>query len=78
MVERDGMRCTFVSADGHRCAQTGFLQFHHRVPFARGGPMTADNLALMCRPHNALLAEQDFGREHMARFKRGQASNGVG
>ena len=27
--------------------------------------MTVDNLELRCRAHNALAAEQDFGRDHM-------------
>ena len=32
---RDGGRCAFVGARG-RCAEQGFLEFHHVVPFARG------------------------------------------
>jgi hypothetical protein len=32
------------------------------VPFARGGPTTADNLELRCRAHNAYDAEREFGR----------------
>jgi len=76
VAERDGMRCTFVSEDGHRCTEAGWLELHHIEPFALGGPATADNLALMCRAHNALLAERDFGREHMAHVSRprGQAT----
>jgi len=27
--------------------------------------MTRDNLKLMCRAHNALLAERDYGRDYM-------------
>ena len=63
---RDGGQCTFVSADGKRCSERGFLEFHHHdVPYAKGGDATADNLRLTCRSHNALLAERDFGREFM-------------
>jgi hypothetical protein len=36
-------------------------------PFARGGPPTTANLTLRCRAHNRHEAEQDFGREHIAR-----------
>lgn len=45
----------------------GLLEIHHREPYAQGGPASAENLALYCRTHNALAAEQDFGREYMNR-----------
>ena len=59
--QRDGEQCTFESADGKRCCERGFLELHHSVPFARGGEATADNMKLLCRAHNALHAERDFG-----------------
>jgi hypothetical protein len=59
--QRDGGQCTFVSPDGKRCCERGFLEFHHHVPYGRGGKATADNLRLACRAHNALYAERDFG-----------------
>ena len=65
--ERDGGRCAFVDDRGQRCREQGGLELHHRVPFARGGPATLENLSLRCRAHNALAAEHDFGPEHMAR-----------
>jgi len=67
VLARDQGRCTFVSVDGRRCAQRGALQFHHKEPYARGGKATLDNIALLCGPHNALRAEQDFGRVLIAR-----------
>jgi hypothetical protein len=63
VYERDGGRCAFVSADGRRCCARARLEFHHIKPFARGGEATFENIALMCRAHNALLAERDYGRE---------------
>ncbi len=57
---RDEGRCAFVGADG-RCRETGWLELHHVVPFARGGPSTVENLELRCRAHNAWEAERDFG-----------------
>jgi hypothetical protein len=57
---RDGERCAFKGAQG-RCTETGFLEFHHVVPFAAGGETTAENLELRCRAHNAYEAEQNFG-----------------
>jgi len=61
VVQRDGARCTFVGLDGNRCRETSLLQFHHRVPFAEGGPTTAANLCLSCKSHNAHEAERWFG-----------------
>jgi hypothetical protein len=65
--ERDGARCTYVAPSGERCRETAFLELHHELPFARGGPATASNLHLRCRAHNALAAEHDFGRPFMQR-----------
>jgi len=61
----DGGQCSFVSQSGTRCCTRRDLEFHHVVPFARGGAMTLDNLRLMCRAHNALLAERDYGRDYV-------------
>jgi len=57
---RDEGRCAFVGAGG-RCAERGFLEFHHVIPFAEGGETTAGNLELRCRAHNAYEAAQHFG-----------------
>jgi 5-methylcytosine-specific restriction endonuclease McrA len=65
--ERDGGRCTYVDPRGVRCRETGGLEFHHRHAFALGGVTSVDNIELHCRPHNALRAEQDFGRAHILR-----------
>lgn len=69
VAERDEHRCTYVSTAGRRCGARGFLQLHHEQPWAHGGPDTIDNLRLLCAEHNALLAEQDFGRQVVARAK---------
>jgi hypothetical protein len=63
---RDEGRCAFVGVDG-RCAETGFLEFHHVIPFAAGGLTTIDNLELRCRAHNAYeatLFEQSCAADH--------------
>jgi hypothetical protein len=57
---RDGGQCTFVGVD-RRCAERGFLEFHHVEPFAQGGATTAANLQLRCRAHHAHEAEVAFG-----------------
>ena len=62
---RDGHQCTFVSAHGQRCSERGMLELHHVHAFARGGPSTVENLRVVCAPHNAYFATQDFGAAHM-------------
>jgi len=57
---RDEGRCAFVGASG-RCTATRYLEFHHVIPFADGGPTVASNLQLRCRTHNAYEAELRFG-----------------
>lgn len=59
--KRDEARCAFVSPGGRRCSETGFLEFHHVVPYARGGTATIGNIQLRCRAHNAYEAEQVSG-----------------
>ncbi len=58
---RDEGACTWVSDDGHRCGSRTRLRFHHRIPFAKGGPNTAANLTLHCAPHDQLEAERAYG-----------------
>jgi hypothetical protein len=65
--ERDGGRCTFVGARGHRCKAKHFLQFDHVIPVARGGTATAEGLRLLCRAHNQYEADRVFGAEFMRR-----------
>lgn len=56
---RDGGQCAFAGTSG-RCRETGFLEFHHVVPFATGGATTTENLQLRCRSHNAYEAARYF------------------
>jgi hypothetical protein len=69
VFERDEGRCTYSDGSGRRCAETHGLEFHHLIPFARGGEHTEANLTLRCRSHNALAAEEDFGRELIERAR---------
>ncbi len=66
ILARDGMRCTFTTAGGHRCDARHSLEIHHDDPWARGGADTLNNLRLLCREHNRLLAERDYGISHVA------------
>ena len=71
---RDGGQCAFHGELG-RCAETGFLEFHHVVPYADGGETSAANLELRCRAHNQCEAalwsgatEPPLAREARAPF----------
>jgi hypothetical protein len=58
--QRDNGCCAFSGPRG-RCTETGFLEYHHVVPFAEGGETTPGNLELRCRAHNQYEAELWFG-----------------
>jgi 5-methylcytosine-specific restriction endonuclease McrA len=75
VYERDGGRCRYVDQQGRRCTAREGLEFHHRHPFAFGGHHSPDALALLCRTHNGLLAEIDFGREAVAQHRRSSTAS---
>jgi hypothetical protein len=62
VIARDGLQCSYTSAAGKRCEERGWLQLHHEQPYGRGGPGTTSNIRVVCRAHNQLLAEHDYGR----------------
>jgi len=76
---RDGGRCAFVGTRG-RCTATARLEYHHRIPFADGGPATVENIELRCRGHNAFEAERwsgaDVAREAAPEYGPSSASAG--
>lgn len=59
---RDLGRCAFVGTSGRRCAERGFLEFHHVRPYAAGGEATVGNIRLRCRNHNDYEARVFFGQ----------------
>jgi hypothetical protein len=68
--DRDGGRCAFQGSEG-RCEETGFLEFHHVVPYAVGGETSAENLQLRCRVPNVFEGERWFGRVPCVRERCG-------
>jgi hypothetical protein len=58
---RDRGCCAFVGIGGRRCAERGFVEFHHVVPYAVGGRATVENIELRCRAHNGYEAEVFYG-----------------
>ena len=76
---RDGGQCGFVDPNtGRRCQARSQLEFHHRVPFARGGAHSLENLCLVCRTHNAYHARRDFGDAHIEAALKGPNGQGEG
>jgi 5-methylcytosine-specific restriction endonuclease McrA len=69
VFERDAGRCTYRSVSGERCRATARLELHHSIALAQGGEHRLDNVSLRCHAHNALAAEQDFGRDFVARAR---------
>ena len=67
VLDRDGACCSFVDDSGRRCRETRLLQLHHKHAHAWDGEDSAGNLTLYCQAHNALAAEQDFGRAFIQR-----------
>jgi len=61
VAKRDGGQCGYIGPSGHRCPERTFLEYHHIVPYARGGRATVDNISLRCRRHNQYEAEIVFG-----------------
>jgi len=68
--ERDGGRCRYIDDSGRRCEERHPLEYHHIHPFGLGGDHRPENVRLMCAQHNAYLADHDYGRETMDRFRR--------
>ncbi|MGH9463650.1 MAG: HNH endonuclease, partial [Vicinamibacteria bacterium] len=67
--KRDGNQCRFVNEEGRRCTEQRGLEFHHDDPFGRGGAHDPDRMSLMCRAHNIYLAERDYGKEKMKKYR---------
>jgi len=64
VFKRDEGRCTFVGNGGKRCNSSWDLEVHHdRTPFGRGGRHSIKNLRLLCRAHNQLEAEKEYGEQ---------------
>jgi len=64
---RDAEQCTYVSPSGDRCESRAFLEFDHEISRAKGGPDETPNIRLLCRAHNRLHAEEEFGKSYVER-----------
>lgn len=60
--KRDKGCCTYEDPKtGRRCGSRHRLELDHRIPFARGGKSTLENLRLRCRAHNQWHAIEAYG-----------------
>jgi hypothetical protein len=72
VLKRDKGICTFINpSTGKRCNSKYFLQFEHKIPFARDGAHTAENITLLCRNHNLFQVEKVFGKTKVKAFSEG-------
>ncbi len=76
--KRDGGRCQWPLDGGGICGATHRIQLDHRVPRARGGLPTVENLRCLCAFHNDLAARIVYGDAWMDQFTRGQAKTTLG
>ena len=60
---RDQGRCTYPG-----CGSKHFLEYDHIQPVSLNGTSNLENLRLLCRAHNQLVAIQQLGFEQMDRF----------
>jgi hypothetical protein len=67
LLERAGHQCQFRGPDGRRCTARAALEIEHVRPFAIYQSHDERFLAVMCRAHNALRAEEVYGAEHIRR-----------
>ncbi len=67
LVHGKELQCEFVSDDGRRCQERGFLEIDHVEGFAR--THEHGELRILCRAHNQLLAERMYGRDFMLRAR---------
>ena len=53
-----------------RCLERDRLEFHHEEPYGLGGDRSAKNIRLLCKAHDAYMAELDYGNEKMDQYRR--------
>lgn len=63
--------CTYrYPATGRICGSRYQLEIDHIRPKAFGGDNRPENLRVLCRAHNLMMADRAFGKPHMGRFRR--------
>jgi 5-methylcytosine-specific restriction endonuclease McrA len=65
LLERAGYQCEYTGPGGIRCTARTRLEVDHIQPLEKGGGRGEENLRILCRAHNLLAADREFGAEFM-------------
>lgn len=61
--------CTYVDqVTGQVCGSRFQIEIDHILPKAKGGTNDPQNLRVLCRSHNLMMAEKHFGQQQMRRY----------
>ncbi len=63
--ERADYQCEFRGPGDTRCTARTRLEIDHINPIGKGGSHGEENLRVLCRGHNLLSAEREFGEKFM-------------
>jgi hypothetical protein len=69
VIRRAGARCEY-SHQTRRCESRYQIEVDHVLPKAKGGTDTLENFRCLCRKHNQMVAEREYGREFMQMKRR--------
>jgi hypothetical protein len=75
VAARDDGRCRYVGANGRTCDTRAWIEFDHGKAYGRGGDRSLSNMRLMCRTHNREMAEREYGKKVMEKFRRRPPGN---
>lgn len=71
VFRRDEGKCTYENPfTGEICGSRFQIEIDHVIPHAKGGADSLDNLRCLCRGHNMMSAEKNFGMEWMDKFRK--------
>ncbi len=63
---RDNYECCYKDPiTGRKCGSKFALELDYRIPFAKGGRSSIENLITKCATHNAWAATEEFGQQKM-------------
>ncbi len=71
-LEGADYQCEFRGPGGVRCTARTRLEVDHIDPVGKGGSSGEENLRVLCRGHNLLAAEREFGEEFVRAKIEGQ------
>jgi hypothetical protein len=70
VIKSSGSSCTYKDpVTGQVCGSRYQVQIDHIIPKALGGSDEPSNLRTLCRQHNLLMAEREFGKEMMDHYR---------